>query len=348
MLYRAHSQPYLAAVCNPDLKPYPETYSRDRISGNKVSLSKCRSTCSQAIGSKAAFCSAQVWLGVCMNWFKICVLLLFASVPNGKAGPALREESPLKSRYSCHQSRHVCNFTNNLSKMRQKQAFDTVDDYLAVPLTREIEAILARRSGDIKADNFPAGLAEIKSLIYYEAMLVTKYNIKKVALILAIAMQETYEIRGWDSTKDGHTDGSRNFSVFNLNEDFLNSLRHDIYLLEKARSLGIEDPFKSRNYGGVDLWQEFNQEDGRRYLRRQIEYLNAAFDLWGVTNVLILHRSGYRGLMDRAEDELTTVYVHGIRETTKYLMKWQNRRMWEPRFNSHMLGVRVARYIEHI
>lgn len=264
------------------------------------------------------------------------------------SGLLAQDQRPEDEPYNCFAKSEKCSFAGNLKRMRQRQPQDNISDYLNVPLNQEIEDLLLRRSSSIWAENYPDGLSEIKSRIFQEAMEVTAGDLKKTALILAMAMQESYEIRGWDTTKDGYTDGSRNFSVFNFNEDFLNSIRHDLNHLKEAMNRGFVDPFYRNPDSGVDLWSKFNRFEGRGSLREQIILLNAAFDLWGVTNVLVIHRRGYDGLMYHADDELTTVYVHGIRETTKFLLDEGNREFIEPGLDSHLLGIRVARYIEHI
>ena len=110
-----------------------------------------------------------------------------------------------------------------------------------------------------------------------------------------MAMVETDRMTGWDKHKDGWTDGSANFGLFNMNEDFLNSIRNDIN--DPKLGAGIDDPVSNLDDRGMAFWYDlFNVTkepvyygegdlrsqftEGQFNLTKQLKYLKASFDIW--------------------------------------------------------------------
>lgn len=261
------------------------------------------------------------------------VLLFFVGLALVACGEKKSSELKSGNEYWC--SNH-CSFVESIGNRSQVQAFDNVAEYLEKDSD---SSILQRYGFYVKHDDQPSGLAERKERLHEAIVRVVGDDENKIALMLIMAMAETYEMRGWDTIKDSATDGSRNFTIFNMNEDYLNSIRHDLNHNPLAFEKGLSDPM-----GDIWDWSVFNQNEGWGELDKQVYLLNASLELWGVTNVLTIHRYGYHGVEGKAFDPLTLIYVDGVREGVKWLL--ENPEYFRP--GGSKMGHRVAGNIPHI
>ena len=164
-------------------------------------------------------------------------------------GASLKSDST-ESRYDCNDHGDKCNFKDDVtnSNFKGKVAEDDVRGYLFDgPESNYHETPFENYKND--------DLGKFKVKLYETAKDVFGDKKDTLALVAAMAMIETNGIRGWDKTKDDDNDGSANFGIFNMNEDFLNSIRHD---LNKA---GKKDPFvyrDSKDRGKSYWFEKFN------------------------------------------------------------------------------------------
>lgn len=248
------------------------------------------------------------------------IISLSACKPKLAVGSLKADTS--ESRYNCDDHGDKCNFKDDVtnSKFNGKVEEDEVSDYI----NRGIESSYNKTPFENYKND---GLGEFKIELYKTAKEVFGNDQEALALVVAMAMLETTEIRGWDKSKDDDIDGSANFSVFNMNEDFLNSIRHDISKAGKKDPI----PYVDKSTRGKNFWfNTFNytneggwENEGRLNLKEQIQYLKYAFDMWGVTNTLIIHRSGYDGLKssDSLNFKSNKDYLQGMRKITKTLLE---------------------------
>ena len=253
------------------------------------------------------------------------------------------------SGYNCNDHGDICSFKDDVTNgnFRGKQPEDTVSQYLSGDATYRNEVFENYINPDF---------AEFKNELYNTAKDVFGDDRQTLALIVAMGMLETNELRGWDIIKDEDNDGSANFGIFNMNEDFLNSIRHD--LTKDGRTDPIE--YVDSSSRGKGFWfKKFNRSDdsgykndGRLNLKAQLIYLKNAFELWGVTNTLIIHRSGYDGLKssDPLRVQNNSDYLNGMRKITNRLI--EKPQMFEPsddlESSNGALIYRVSASIPHI
>ena len=138
------------------------------------------------------------------------------------------------------------------------------------------------------------GLGDRKKL-WVEAIKRAGGTRDESAVMLAQLMQENFTGTGYDATKDGNTDGSRNFSNLNLNAD----------MLFNFGALG-------ETFSG-DL-KRLNEDDGMVHIARAA--LNVMRKL-GVDRYLHLTRGGRSGMDKPSEDDRK--FASSIREVAGVL-----------------------------
>ena len=260
------------------------------------------------------------------------VSIFAISCKSRKGATSLKSES--NSSYQCDESKEKCNFINNIERFNDlgKNSHDSVKDFISGK-----ESNIQRAPFHQWIDyNF----VKFKKELRRQAEEVFDNDDRTIALVFAMGMVETDRMLGWDKTKDWKDDGSANFGIFNMNEDYLNSIRHDM------NNNGIADPIADSSKRGMNFFYNFfNTSDeavyfgsgndrsqfteGQFNLKIQLQYLKASFDLWGVTNALVIHRAGYNGMSqgDSINYEDTKEYLDGMRDITNYLI--MNQKFWK-------------------
>lgn len=264
-----------------------------------------------------------------MKWMMIAATVALLGCNQGEDSQVKNDDES----FYCHKH---CSFIDGVSHRWQKQEYDVLESYL---VQESDQRVLDKYGFYVKTDDKPNSLAERKAILYDAIVTVVGDDQEKIALMMIMAMAETFEMYGWDTIKDQAQDGSRNFTIFNMNEDYLNSIRHDLNHLPAAMEKGLSDPID-----GYFRWAQFNEEGGWNYLDEQIYLLNASIELWGITNVLTIHRYGYNGVEGKAHADLNLIYVHGVREGVNFLL--ENPEYYQP--EGSMLEHRVAGTIPHI
>lgn len=132
------------------------------------------------------------------------------------------------------------------------------------------------------------------------------------AIFLAQLMQETRNGDSYDSTKDGATDGSRNFSNLNLNQDMLSNFGGLEALKRPAPSLPAAD---QEAYNKA--LHRFNEDPS---IPRIIEAALVVMRNEGTERYLYFTRGGRSGFENPREGE-EKMFASSIRDTARHLLE---------------------------
>lgn len=129
-------------------------------------------------------------------------------------------------------------------------------------------------------------------------------NIK--AIVMAMAMQESKDFHQWDWKKDSKTDGTANFGLLNLNEDFISQI--DSSYDQKDTKTGAYSKtwkIKALNYLGDNDWTNsikssadlaikgLQKGDGSYY---SYNWGNKNYSWQPINSMLNFHRAGESGM----------------------------------------------------